>query len=205
MARANPEGVAPEGRIPRLPVTGDAADDLLLEDNPWALLLGMLLDQQIPIAWAFRGPARLADRIGDNFTVAAIAAMDPEALTKAFCDKPALHRYPAVMAGRTQELCHYLVEHHDGDAGSLWRRARSAPRLYDRLVELPGFGPEKAQIFIALLAKRFGVTPKGWREAAGAFADDQPRSVADIGSAADFERVKAWKKQQKAQGKTKSE
>ena len=102
----------------RLPVTGDAEADQLLEDDPFALLLGMLLDQQIPIRWAFRGPARLRERLETRFTPAQIAAMAPDDLVAVFCAKPALHRYPAVMAGRTQELCAYLVDHHGGDAGS---------------------------------------------------------------------------------------
>jgi len=131
--------------------------------------------------------------------------MDPDDLVAAFVTKPALHRYPAVMARRTQELAQHIVDHHGGDTGKIWHRSRSAERLFDRIRSLPGFGDEKARIFLAVLAKRFGVTPLGWEAFAGPFADDQPRSVADMTGPDGINRVKAWKKAQKAAGLTKQD
>lgn len=187
------------------PATGDTEADALLVADPLALVIGMLLDQQVPMEWAFRSPHTLKERLGEKFTVADIAAMDPEDLVTVFCDKPALHRYPAAMARRVHELCVYLVEHHDGDAAKVWKGVRSGAALFDRVSALPGFGKEKSRIFVALLAKRFGKTPPGWEEAAGPFADDQPRSAADISSAEAVAEVRAWKKAQKAAGKAKSQ
>ena len=178
------------------PTTDDAAN-ALLNDNPLALLIGMLLDQQIPIEWAFMGPYRLAERLDGDLDAAVLAALTEEQIIELFVTKPALHRYPAVMARRTRELCEYLVGAHDNDPGSLWRRARSADRVWDRLIALPGFGEEKAMITMAVLAKRFGVTPKGWEALAGPFADDQPRTVADVDGPEAMAEVRAWKKAQK--------
>lgn len=190
---------------PTFPVTGDQRADRLLVTDPLALLVGMLLDQQVPMEWAFRSPALLKDRLGDRFAVPAIASMDPEELVVVFCEKPALHRYPAVMARRVHALCVHLVEHHDGEAANVWHAAASGDELFDRIRALPGFGDEKARIFIALLAKRFGRRPVGWEERAGPFADEHPRSVADISSREAFARVRAWKKAQKAMGKGKAD
>ncbi len=187
------------------PVTGDAEVDALLVSDPLALVVGMLLDQQVPMEWAFRSPHTLKGRMGDRFDAAAIAAMDPEDLVEVFCEKPALHRYPAAMARRVHELCSHVVEHHDGDPAKIWKGVRSGDQLYARVSALPGFGTEKSQIFVALLAKRFGKRPAGWDVAAGPFSDEQPRSVADISSREAFAEVRAWKKAQKAAGKKKSE
>ena len=129
--------------------------------------------------------------------------MDPDELSALFRLKPALHRYPASMATRTSALCRYLVEHHHGDAADVWTGARSGAELLDRLLALPGFGEEKARIFVALLAKRFGIRPEGWQEAAGAFADERPRSVADIDSPEALSAVRAHKQALKAQGRDK--
>lgn len=183
-------------------ITGDADVDGLLNTDGLALTIGMLLDQQVPMEWAFRGPATLRDRLG-HLDATRIAAMDPEDLVAVFCEKPALHRYPATMARRTHELCSYLVEHHGGDATQVWKGVRSGDALYARVRALPGFGDEKTRIFLALLAKRMGVAPPGWEEAAGVFADDTPRSVADIHSPASLERVRTWKKAMKAAKKDK--
>lgn len=188
----------------KLPVTGDPAADRLLEHDPLALVIGMLLDQQVPMEWAFRGPATLRDRLGD-LDAAAIAAMPPEALRAVFSQKPALHRYPGSMADRTQALCQHLVDHYGGDAGALWRRVRSASVLHDRVRALPGFGDEKARILVAVLAKRFGRAPAGWEEVAAPFSDDQPRSVADVADADSLSAVRAWKKAAKAAGRTKAD
>jgi len=184
------------------PVTGDPAADALLASNPLALMLGMLLDQQVPMEWAFRGPYTLETRLG-GLDARAIAAMDPDELAAAFKEKPALHRYPGSMATRAHALCQFLVEHYDGDAGAVWRRVRSGETLYTRLRELPGYGDEKAKIFMAILAKRFGVRPQGWQELCAPFSDDTPRSVADIDGPDSLARVREFKKAMKARGKGK--
>ncbi len=188
-----------------LAVTGDQEADDLLNTNPLAMVIGMLLDQQVPMEWAFRSPATLKRRMGDRFTESAIAAMHPEDLVAVFCEKPALHRYPAAMARRVHALCAHVVEHHGGDAANVWHGVRSGDELFDRIRALPGFGDEKARIFLALLAKRLGQRPPGWEERAGPFADDHPRSVADISSRDAFDRVRHWKKAQKAAGKGKGD
>lgn len=187
------------------PVTNDPEADALLVADPLALVIGMLLDQQVPMEWAFRSPNTLKDRLGNGFTAEAISAMDPEDLVAVFCEKPALHRYPAAMARRVHDLCSLVVEHYDGDPARIWKGVRSGEALFERVSALPGFGVEKSQIFVALLAKRFKRAPKGWEAAAGAFADDEPRSVADISSREAFAEVRAWKKAQKAAKKSKSE
>jgi uncharacterized HhH-GPD family protein len=187
-----------------LHITGDADADRLLNENPLALLLGMLLDQQVPMEWAFRGPATLRERIG-TLEAKAIVEAGPDALTAAFVEKPALHRFPGSMATRAYALCEYLVEHYGGEADAVWRDAGSGKELYTRLRALPGYGDEKAKIFLAILAKRFDVRPEGWQEAAGAFGDDTPRSVADIDSPESLAKVREWKKAQKAKGKSKQQ
>ena len=187
------------------PITGDADDDRLLAEDPLALMIGMLLDQQVPMEWAFRSPARLRERLGGRLDAREIAAMDPDAVAALFAEKPALHRYPSSMGKRAHALCEHLVEHHDGDAAQVWEGAADAADLAARVDALPGFGRDKAQIFIALLGKRFHRAPEGWEAYAGPFADAQPRSVADIGSEEMLLDVRAWKKAQKAKGKSKSE
>jgi len=180
------------------PVTGDdAADDLLVSD-PLALLIGMLLDQQIPMEKAFAGPRVLVERTGAPLDAAAIAAADPQAFVALFQRTPAIHRYPKSMATRTQALCAHLVEHHGGRAAEVWEGAADGADLLGRLRALPGFGDEKARIFVALLAKRIDVRPEGWEAAAGPYADGTRLSVADVDSPAAFERVRAWKREQKA-------
>jgi uncharacterized HhH-GPD family protein len=188
-----------------LPVTGDADADALLATDPLALLIGMLLDQQVPMEWAFRGPLSLKARLGTNLDAGAIAAMPVNDLVAVFSAKPALHRFPGSMAKRTHALCTHIVEHYDGDAANIWAGAGSGDELLARLSDLPGFGTEKAKIFLALLAKRFGVQPTGWEQAAAPFSDSTPRSVADIDSPETLARVREWKRAQKAQGKTKAD
>jgi len=188
-----------------LAITGDPDADRLLNTDPLALLIGMLLDQQIPMEWAFMGPARLVDRLGGPLDAARIADTDPDEFVELVRTKPALHRFPASMAKRIQDLCRHLVDVHDGDAAAVWRDVRSGAELLDRLRDLPGYGDEKARIFVAILAKRFGVRPPGWEEAAGPFADDTPRSVADIDSPEALTRVRDWKKAQKARGRSKAD
>lgn len=190
---------------PTLPVTGDPEADKLLVDDPLALTIGMLLDQQVPMEWAFSGPLRLRDKLGGRLDATEIAALDPTDLEAMFKGPPALHRYPGSMANRTQALCQYLVDHYGGDAAAVWTGVDDGGELLRRVMALPGFGTDKARIFTALLAKRFGVRPPGWEEATAPFSDDQPRSVADIDSVESLQRVRSWKKAMKAQGKTKAD
>src|SRR6478609_9334373 len=188
-----------------LSVTGNVEADALLVTDPLALLIGMLLDQQVPMEWAFKGPWSLKQRLGDELDAGAIAAMGEDAVVDVFCAKPALHRYPAVMGRRTHELCQFLVDHYGGDAGKVWRGVRSGEELYRRLRELPGYGEEKAKIFVAILAKRMGKRPAGWEAAAAPFSDDVPRSVADVASPAALVKVREFKKAQKAAKRSKAD
>jgi uncharacterized HhH-GPD family protein len=187
-----------------LVVTGDTDADKLLNTDPLALLLGMLLDQQVPIEWAFRGPSTLANRLG-HLDATRIAAMSEDEVVATCCEKPAVHRFPAVMGRRIHALCTALTEDYDGDAEAVWRGVDDAAVLQQRLVDLPGFGPEKTAIFVALLAKRFGVTPRGWEAVAGPFADSMPRSVADLDSAEAFTDLRARRSAQKTKGKSKTD
>jgi uncharacterized HhH-GPD family protein len=188
-----------------IPITGDPEADALLVTDPLALLIGMLLDQQVPMEWAFRGPYNLKDRLGGRLDATEIAAMGPDAVVEVFCAKPALHRYPAVMARRTHELCQFLVDHYKGDAAKVWFRVTSGDELYRRLRELPGYGDEKAKIFMAILAKRLGKKPEGWELAAAPFSDEVPRSVADVASPATLAKVREFKKAQKAAKRAKTD
>ncbi|GAA3881468.1 HhH-GPD-type base excision DNA repair protein [Streptomyces sedi] len=177
--------------------------DALLGRSPLAALVGMLLDQQVPMEWAFTGPYTLATRLGeDDLDARRIAAMDPEEFAALFSTKPAVHRYPTSMAKRVQELCRHLVAHYDGDAAALTRGADSGAELLRRLHALPGFGRQKAQIFLALLGKRFGITPEGWREAAGPYGEEGSyRSVADITGPESLARVRESKQRAKQAAK----
>ncbi len=188
-----------------LAVTGDGAADRLVNDDPLALLLGMLLDQQIPMEWAFMGPRRLVERLGSDLDAHDISERDPEEFAALVRTKPALHRFPGSMASRMQALCRHVADRYGGDAGAIWTDAGTGEELFERLRDLPGYGDEKARILTAVLAKRFGVRPDGWQQQAGAFSDDQPRSVADIDGPEALQRVRAWKKEQKARGKRKDE
>ena len=188
-----------------LPITGDDAADSLLAENPFALLLGMMLDQQVSMEWAFRAPATLTDRMGDELTPTALIALGPDEVEALFRVKPALHRYPGSMGKRAHQLAALVVEDYDGDAAAIWTTAPDAAELYRRIRALPGFGEEKARIFLALLAKRFDAAPAGWQEHAGPFADDMPRSAADVSSEESLQDVRAWKKAQKAKGKSKAD
>jgi len=189
---------------PPIPVTGDPDADRLLAENPLALLIGMLLDQQVPMEWAFQGPATLRDRLG-GLDAQTIADVGPDRLDEVFRAKPALHRYPGSMAKRTYALAQVIVDEYDGDAAAVWRDATSGEDLFARVRALPGFGDEKTKIFVALLAKRLGVRPDGWEAATGPFSDANPRSVADIDSAETLARVRDWKRTQKGRGKGKAD
>ena len=190
-------------REPRLPVTGDDAADRLLVEDPLALLIGMLLDQQVPMEWAFSSPLKLQERLGGTLDAGKIAALPLEELEAIFKGPPALHRYPGSMAKRTQQLCQHLLDAHGGDAAAVWSGVGTGAELLARLKALPGFGGEKAKIFLALLSKRFGVAPDGWEAAADPFSDGTPRSVADVDSAETLQRVREFKKMKKAEGKGK--
>ena len=190
---------------PVFPVTGKADADALLAEDPLALLIGMLLDQQVPMEWAFQSPVRLKERLGGRLDCREIAAMSPDEVAAVFSDKPALHRFPASMGKRTHALCQHLVDEYDGNPAALWEQAADAADLWSRIRALPGFGEEKAMIFLALLGKRFGAAPAGWEAYAGPFGDDQPRSVADIDSRERFDEVRAWKQARKAEGKSKQD
>lgn len=181
----------------------DPEADALLGRSPLAALVGMLLDQQVPMEWAFKGPATIAQRLGtDDLDAHEIAAHEPEAFAALLSQKPAVHRYPGSMAKRIQQLCQYLVEHYDGDAEAVWKDVATGKDLLTRLAELPGFGKQKAQIFLALLGKQLGVRPTGWREAAGSYGEaDSFRSVADITGPESLVKVRAHKQEMKAAAK----
>ncbi|MGW2525202.1 HhH-GPD-type base excision DNA repair protein [Streptomyces sp. NPDC001617] len=181
----------------------DPEADELLGRSPLAALVGMLLDQQVPMEWAFKGPRTIADRLGaDDLDAHEIAAQDPEAFAALLSEKPAVHRYPGSMAKRIQQLCQYLVEHYDGNAELVWKGVADGRELLRRLEELPGFGKQKAQIFLALLGKQLGVQPTGWREAAGAYGEVKSfRSVADITGPESLAKVRAHKQEMKAAAK----
>ncbi|MFD8228653.1 HhH-GPD-type base excision DNA repair protein [Streptomyces massasporeus] len=181
----------------------DPEADALLGRSPLAALVGMLLDQQVPMEWAFKGPATIAQRLGsDDLDAHEIAAHEPEAFAALLSQKPAVHRYPGSMAKRIQQLCQYLVEHYDGDAEAVWKDVTTGKDLLKRLAELPGFGKQKAQIFLALLGKQLGVRPTGWREAAGSYGEpDSFRSVADITGPESLVKVRAHKQEMKAAAK----
>ena len=185
--------------MPPIAITGEPAADALLERDPFALLAGMLLDQQFPMERAFAGPQKIVERLGvDSLDPATIAALDPEEFAALCATPPAVHRYPGSMAGRLQELARVIVEQYDGDTAALWQEATSGADLLARLRALPGFGDAKARIFVALLGKQRGVQPAGWEQAAGAYAEPGSfRSVADVVDPASLAKVRAFKQQQK--------
>jgi uncharacterized HhH-GPD family protein len=184
-----------------LPINPKANE--LLQRDPLALLVGMVLDQQVPFEKAFNSPYELAQRIGvKELDATALAAFNSDTLTEVFATPPALHRFPKAMAARVQEVCRVLVERYDGDAERLWKDAATGKELLKRMTDLPGFGKQKAQIFVALLGKRYGVRPEGWREAAGSYgADGVYHSVADITDEDSLLKVRAHKKEMKAAAK----
>ena len=189
----------------RMYLTGDDRADALLASDGNALLIGMVLDQQVPMEKAFSGPAVIAERMGGQLDVAAIAAADPEEFAALCSRPPAVHRFPGSMAGRVQGVCRVLVESYGGDAVNLWTDVPSGVELRKRIAALPGFGAQKAAIFVALLGKQYGVQPPGWREAAGAFGAAGSRiSVADVVDEESLGQVRAAKKAAKAAAKVAS-
>jgi uncharacterized HhH-GPD family protein len=172
--------------------------DALISQNPFALVVGMVLDQQIPLEVAFAGPKKIADRIG-GLDAAEIADYDPDKFAALCSERPAIHRFPGSMAKRIQTLAQIIVDQYDGDAAGLWKAGDpDGPELLRRLKALPGFGEQKARIFLALLGKQYSVTPQGWRAAAGEFGKAGTHlSVADIADARSLEKVRSHKKRQK--------
>ena len=190
--------------MPQLHITGDAEADALLSEEPLALLIGMLLDQQVPMETAFAGPAKIRERLG-SFDAGTIAGAAPEKLAEVFKQTPAVHRFPGSMAERTQALCAALVSEWGGDAERLWTDGDpDGPTVLKRLKALPGFGEQKAKIFLALLGKQYGLTADGWRSAAGSYGEPgSHRSVADIVDASSLTKVREFKKAAKAAAKEK--
>ena len=178
-------------------ITGNPQSDALLNSNGTALLIGMLLDQQVPMEWAFNGAHTLKQRLG-HLDPKKIAAMDPDEFLKVCLEKPAIHRFPKAMAQRIHGMCAIIATPYRNKGENIWKDVDDAQVLFERLRLIPGFGEEKAQIFIALLAKRFSIAPSGWKKAAGVFSDSNPRTVADITSPETLLKVRAWKKAEKA-------
>ncbi len=187
-----------------LHISGDAEADALVSRDPLALLIGMVLDQQVTIEKAFSSPAVLARRLGGDgpLDAASIAAMEPDELAAVFKERPALHRYPGSMAGRVQNVCRAVVEEYGGQADAIWKGVCSGEELMGRLRALPGFGEQKARIFAALLGKQLGVRPEGWQEASSPYGDPGTHlSVADIVDAESLATVRATKKAAKARAR----
>jgi uncharacterized HhH-GPD family protein len=191
--------------VPKLRLVGDPEADALLDSNPLALLIGMLLDQQVPMETAFAGPKKIADRIG-GVDARVIADYDPDKFAALCSERPAIHRFPGSMAKRIQTLAREVVDSYDGDAAGIWTAGTpDAAEVLRRLKSLPGFGEQKARIFLALLGKQYGATPKGWREAAGDYGTAGCHmSIADVVDTASLEQVRTHKKLTKAGAKGKA-
>lgn len=189
--------------VTTLHLAGDTEADQLLARDPFALLVGMLLDQQVPMEKAFAGPAVIASRLGtDGLDPELVARYDADEFAALVSRTPAVHRFPASMAARIQKLAAFVLEEYDGDASAIWTGAHNGTELLRRLKALPGFGAQKAAIMVALLGKQFGVRPDGWREAAGAYGEpDATRSVADVVDAESLARVRATKREAKRAAK----
>lgn len=188
--------------MPTLSLVQDPEADALLESNPFALLVGMMLDQQIPMEVASAGPKRLADRMG-GLDAAEIAGYDPDAFIALCSERPAVHRFPGSMGKRLQTLAQAIVDDYDGNTAAIWTAGDPDGReLLRRMKALPGFGDQKARIFVALLGKQYGVQPEGWREAAGDYGKSGVHmSVADVVDGGSLEKVRSYKKQAKAAAK----
>jgi uncharacterized HhH-GPD family protein len=183
-------------------LSGDDEADTLLSEDPLALLIGMVLDQQVPLERAFSAPRDLRQRLGQPLGATTIAQMSPERLAGIFAERPALHRFPAANAQRVQQLCRILVDEYDGSAEAVWAAAADGAELFQRVRALPGFGEQKARIFVALLGKQLGVRPRGWQEASRPFGEKGSYlSVADIVDAPSLARVRAYKAEKKAAAK----
>ena len=188
----------------KMPVSDEA--NALLSANPFALLVGMVLDQQIPLEKAFVSPLELQHRRGRTLDAHDIAELDPDVLTELFCRFPALHRFPAANAERVQKMAYIIVNEYGGKADKLWKTAKTGQQLLKRVEALPGFGTQKAKIFVALLGKQFGVTPDQWQDACTPFGDEgTSMSIADITDDATLQSVRAWKAAKKAAAKAAAE
>lgn len=188
-----------------LHITGDKAVDKLLTNEPLALVIAMVLDQQVPLERAFRSPFDLKERLGE-LDAADLAAMDPDALAEIFSTRPALHRFPRSMAGRVQEVCRIIVDTYGGDTAAIWTTAATGKELLANIEALPGFGTQKARIFVALLGKQLGVRPSGWEKAAGPYGKPGSyHSVADIDSPEALGKVREHKQRMKAKAKAGAE
>jgi uncharacterized HhH-GPD family protein len=186
-------------------LSGEPDADTLLTEDPLALLIGMVLDQQVPLEKAFRSPFDLRQRLDGTLDAATVASMDPDTLAERFSARPALHRFPRSMAARVQELCATIVDSYNGDAAAVWTTAKTGDQLYQQVRALPGFGEQKARIFVALLGKQLGVRPPGWEKAAGPYGQAGSfRSVADITSPETLAKVRRYKQQMKAKAKAKA-
>ncbi|HEX6760592.1 MAG TPA: HhH-GPD-type base excision DNA repair protein [Propionibacteriaceae bacterium] len=191
---------------PSLRLTGNPEADRLLTEDDNALLLAMVLDQQVPMEKAFSGPLVIAQRMGGRLDVTKIASMSEDEFIELCSQRPAIHRFPAAMARRIRQVCQVLTEDYDGQAANLWRDARSGDEVRANLGRLPGFGPDKAAIFTAVLGKLRGITPEGWRTAAGYYGEpDTFRSVADIVDYDSLQKVRETKKSVKAAKKASSD
>ena len=186
---------------PTLALAQDTEADKLLSEDPLALLIGMVLDQQVPMEWAFKAPVLLKQRLGGRLDAAEIAAMDPDKVRAIFSDKPALHRYPGSMGERTHALCQAIVDEYGGETEKIWAGVGDAREVLARLKALPGFGDQKARIFLALLAKRLGVTPAGWEQAAGTYGTPGYYSIADVDGPESLAKVREYKQAAKAAAK----
>ena len=185
-----------------LEITGDAEADKVVSEDPLGLLIAMVLDQQIPLERAFKSPADLKERLGGTLDVGAVASMDPDELAALFSVRPALHRFPGSMARRVQELCRVVIDTYGGDAAAVWTSAQDGAQLLANVKALPGFGEQKARIFVALLGKQFAVQPPGWQEASSPFGEPGSfLSVADIDSREALGKVRQYKQQLKADAK----
>lgn len=183
-------------------LSGDPQADELLSDDPLALLIGMVLDQQVPLERAFSSPRDLKERLGGKLDAGTIASMEPAKLAAIFAERPALHRFPSSNAGRVQQLCHMVVADYGGDAARIWKGAKTGGELLRRVKALPGFGDQKAKIFVALLGKQLGVRPSGWEDVSQPFGTPGSHlSVADITDAESLVKVRAHKAQMKAAAK----
>ncbi|HVB91529.1 MAG TPA: HhH-GPD-type base excision DNA repair protein [Acidimicrobiales bacterium] len=185
-----------------LHLTGDKDADAVISRDPLALLIGMVLDQQVTMEKAFSAPSELARRLGGDLHAAGIATMDPDEFALLFKEKPALHRFPGSMAGRVQEVCRIVADEYGGRADTIWKDLPDGATLVNRLTALPGFGQQKARIFAALLGKQLGIQPSGWRAAASPFAEmDTHLSLADITDAESSVKVRSHKKAMKARAR----
>ncbi|HUR48987.1 MAG TPA: HhH-GPD-type base excision DNA repair protein [Acidimicrobiales bacterium] len=192
--------------MPKLALSGVPEADRLLADDPLALLIGMVLDQQIPLEHAFHSPYELTQRLGRRPTAQQLASFDPDELAAIFAKPRALHRFPGSMAKRVQEMCRVVVDEYGGDAAAVWNGASTGDELYKRVAALPGFGQQKAKIFVALLGKQLSVRPKGWREASTPYGEAGTKmSVADITSPASLLEVREYKRAKKAEAKAAAE